>query len=117
MLALRDLRVGRQEIVEVPAPPRRIVARSEAGSARIVEDGFNTLSDPTRGLRYLRPTLFEEGEDVGGVDTVRRLVADGRVGVSLQCRGPLVRVLRALPARLVRSDVKLRYLFEGDGGA
>ncbi len=51
MLSFRDLRVRGQELAEVAAPARWIVAGAEARGRRPIENSFNALPQPVAGFR------------------------------------------------------------------
>src|SRR5205823_694700 len=55
MLDAADLCALRQQVFQMPAPPRRVLTRAEGARCRPIEDRLDAAADPARRLGLLAP--------------------------------------------------------------
>src|ERR1044071_9497672 len=96
------------------APPRRVIALPVTARRRPVEDTFDPAAHPARGFRLRRPDRLDRFHHQPNIYGLHRELAELRVDVPLQCRGPLRGVLRIAPADPMGRDELLGAGFEGD---
>ena len=118
-----DLGARGQNLVEMAAPPRRVLPLAVTAHLRPVEDKLYPSTDARRGLRRRRPDRLQDLEHKPGVDRPHRQIIDQR-----RCRGidppaaprlierrePLICMLRISPSRPVGLYVPVGALLETD---
>src|SRR2546428_151022 len=95
------------------APPFHARARNRPYASRCVDPA----SHATRSLRFFGPDGFEHTNDVCSLDRLYRQATDDRIRIGRQRVRPLRSMLLIAPcsvAALLRSNVALRSLLEGD---
>ena len=92
MMAARQLRRPRQQVVQMAAPPGGVLAVAEALGLGRVQNLFNPSAHPRGGFGLRRPDRLQDRQHVIGGDGIHRLGAQGS-GVGLQRRFPLSLVL------------------------
>ena len=107
-----DFGAGRQELVEMATPAGRVVAVPEAANRRPIENGFNAAAEAGGGFGLGPPDRLERLGDERHVDRLDGQVAEDRIGVGRERRGPLCRVLVVFPTLAVRVDIGLGALAE-----
>src|SRR5215469_2693520 len=93
-------------------PPCRIVALPVTACRRPIEHRFDATSDSARRLWLCGPDRLDNLHDETDIYPPDRDVSNNRVDVALQRAGPLLGVLRVLPAGLMRGNVGLGSLPE-----
>src|SRR5262249_17054081 len=105
MLDLPHLSFGGQQVVEVPAPSGRVLARAIAAHLGPVEHSFHAPAHPRGCLGLPGPDRFEHLEHEPGIDCRHRQLADHRAHVGGERVLPLLAMLRVSPPRFVGVDV------------
>src|SRR5215472_5218916 len=95
----------RQQLVEVAAPVRRILAAAIAEYLGLIEDSLDPATQSRCGLRCRRPDRRQYLVNGGGVDILHRHVADDRPDVLRDSVPPLLAMLGVFPCGAVRLDV------------
>ena len=104
MLHFGDLRWPGEQLVQVTAPARRVLARAKAAGGGPVQHVLDPPTQALGGLRLRRPDWLQHLQHVRGLDRAYRQIADDREGVGRKRLPPLVAMLGIAPARRVRLD-------------
>src|SRR5579885_2656250 len=115
MLGLTDLRALRQEIFQVAAPARRVLAGPVPADLRPIENRLDPTSDPTGGLSFFRPDRLNGFHYEPGIDVRDRKGAEDGIDIGRQGVRPLIRMLGISPAGAVRRDVRFGASLERHG--
>ena len=104
----RDVRLAhlgarRQQLVQMAAPARRILAAAISSHLGQVQDALDPPADAACRFWLRRPDRFQHLEHERGVDRLHGQSADDRIGVGGKCRAPLRRVLAVAPSGAVRA--------------
>ena len=102
-----DLGFLRQQVFQVAAPARRVLAGAVAARRRPIEDAFNSAAHPARRFRLHRPYRLDRAQHEPDIDRLHRQAAEHGIDVGIEGRRPLRGVLGVAPAGLVRIDVLL----------
>src|SRR5262249_49918765 len=78
---LAHFRARRQQLVEMAAPARRVLARAIPTCLRPIQDGLDTPAHAARGLGFRRPDRLQDLEDQRGIDRLHRERADQGLSV------------------------------------
>src|SRR5215813_78260 len=97
----------------MPTPPRRVFAAPIAPGLGPVQDRLDAAAHAACGLWLRRPNGLEDLHDQSDIDLLHRQSAEDRTCIGLERVAPLVSMLLAAPARLVRGDVAFRRFVEG----
>src|SRR5215472_7364662 len=82
-----DLRYRRQQVFDVAAPARGVLALPVAADHPI-KHTFDPAANPARRLRLGLPNRFEDLHDERRIDGVDRKIADDRIDIGLKRRRP-----------------------------
>src|ERR1700724_2066146 len=96
-----------QQIFEVAAPTRRVLALSIAARRSPIENAFDPAAHPACGLGLDCPDRLDHLHDEPYVDRLHRQRSEDGIDIGAERRRPLRRVLRISPACLMRGDVAL----------
>ena len=96
------------------APAGGILAAPMAARRGRIQYRLDALADPARGYGLRVPDRLQDAHHQPGVDLLDGQGAEERVDIGGQRVAPLVAVLGAAPARLVRLDEGFRRIPEGD---
>jgi len=77
-----DLRYRRQQVFDVAAPARGVLALPVAAD-RPIEHTFDPAANPARRLRLGLPNRFEDLHDERRIDGLDRKIADDRIDLGL----------------------------------
>ena len=99
------LRSRRQQVFEMAAPPRRVLALPVAARGRPIENHFDPAAHPARGFGLLGPDRLERLQHQPDIDRLNGQAAEVRIDVGFERRRPLRGVFRIAPAGSVRLDV------------
>jgi len=100
-----------QQLVEVAAPPCRVLALTVAMDLRPIEDRFDTLAHPACCFEPCHPeggavhVLLQHPHDKRRIDSLHRQRATDRLRISGERRLPLGGMLAITLARTVTCDV------------
>jgi len=112
MLDLAHFCAGRQQLVEMAAPSRGVLALAIATRRCPIEHGFNSPSQPSGRFRLLRPKRLNDLHHEGCVDALDRQGPHDRLGIGLDRGAPLRGVLGVTPAGTMGGDILFRALLE-----
>jgi hypothetical protein len=102
----------------VTTPARRIFPLAIAANLRPIENGLDATADSVRRIRLAVPNRFQHFHDQISANAVsdlrHRLITDHRISIVGERCGPLRRVLRIRPRRLVSLDILLGAFLERD---
>lgn len=113
MLDLRHGRRLRQDVRQVPSPPRRVLSLSPSLRPGIVQHPLDPSPEPVRRLGPRGPDRAQDAHDVIRDEIADRLLADRRIGQASERTGPDKRGLRPAPAGLLILDIALGHRLEG----
>ena len=100
MLDLRNVTAGRQQVIEVAAPAGWVLTTSIISNRGPIEHAFDPSAQARRRLRLGVPDGLECFQDQADVYRCDGQVSKVRVGIGLQRRGPLRRMLAFFQAEL-----------------
>src|SRR5712672_4251852 len=112
MLNAAHLGTRRQQVFQMAAPARRILALAIAARGRPVEDAFYPAAHPARGFWLLRPYRLDRLQHEPDIDDLHGKIAEHRIDIAFEGRAPLRGVLGVAPARLMGADVSLGAVLE-----
>jgi hypothetical protein len=112
VLHLAHLGARRQQLVEMTASPRRVLALAIATRRRPVEHGLYTAAQPRRRFWLLRPKWLYDFHHESRVGVLDRKGADDRFGIGLDGGAPLRCMPGVAPAGAIGRDVLLGTLLE-----
>ena len=101
MLYLCNLASGRQQVVEMAFPQRRIFAGAISARLRPIENRLYASPYSRRGFRLGGPYRFEDLHDQRDVDRLHRQWSEDRTDIGPEC---------GLPLRDVLADFSRRWL-------
>src|SRR6516225_2372941 len=96
------------------APARRIVAGTVFTEFRPIEDDLNAAADPAGGVGLVLPDRLQAFEHQRRVDVLHWQIADDGMDVAIERVAPLLPMFRIAPAGLMRGDISLGALPEGN---
>ena len=99
-----DLRRARKQMVEMPAPARRILTLAVANGRGMAEDRFDPLPHTTGSFRFLDPNWPKRRERLPRSNPAHVEFAVQRKGLALQRRLPLSRMFFIFPSVEFRVD-------------
>src|SRR5262245_27591810 len=94
------LTVRREEMVEMAAPPRRVLAAAKLADLGPIQDALDAAANSARRLRLRRPDRLEHLQHQGRVDRPDRQGSEQRVDIGRERRAPLPPMLWIFPRRL-----------------
>jgi hypothetical protein len=94
-------------MIEMTPPPGWILARAMAAHLRPVQNRLDAAPHARRRLRPSRPDGFENLDYQSSIDRCDRQLANHRIHVGLQRRGPLSPMHGIAPAGLMGCDIAL----------
>src|SRR6516225_1270316 len=115
VLDLLHLATLREKLVEMAAPPSGVFAVPEPAHGCPVEHRLNAATQPGSGFGLDFPYRLDRLDDEVDIDRVNRQFTEHRIGVGFEGCRPLCGVLGVLPAIVMRGDVALGALAEGQG--
>ena len=108
-----DLGSGGQDLVEVTAPLRRVLAGAQSPGLGRRQHAFDPAPHPARRLRLGGPERLDHFQHESRVDVGHGDVAQDGVGVDGERIAPLLPVFGVLPARLIGGNELLGAFPEG----
>src|SRR5689334_20318729 len=102
-----DLGLLREQVFEMAAPARRVIARAIPARRGPIEHRFDPPADAACGFRLCRPYRFDRFHDQPGIDRLNGEIAELGTDVGFERRRPLGRMLGIPPPGAMRLDVGL----------
>src|SRR5262249_52333153 len=105
-------RALRQQMIEMPLPPCRVLAGAITARLCPIEDAFDASAHPARCFRLRRPDRVQHLAHEGGIYRLHRQRADHRTREASERTLPLLDVLAVAPSGTVILDVAISTLLE-----
>src|SRR5215472_2587391 len=112
MIDQRHLALVRQQLIEMPTPPGRVLALAICPRGCPIQDAFDPTAYPACRLCLARPNWLDSAHDQPHVNRLNGQRTEDRIDILAEGRRPLRGVLRIAPACPMARDVLLGALLE-----